>query len=792
MLARFVRCVRLREFDHSVPLMNSTSVPATTKESTNPVQRRAIVLFLVFSAFVISIGAVVWNTRARTRDESHRSLPRKPLDPSGISEVLASLTVWDPSATLPEIRDIWKGAAERAIEKIDRHLVDPGISESDRLENLFVKSMLRNYQGKPDLAYATLQEARALLDASADRQFADEWMYTIIHLQGVAGLRKGENDNCIMCRGDSSCIIPIKQSAIHTDPEGSRLAIRHFTEYLDRFPNDLGVRWLLNVAHMTLGEHPDGVDPRFVIIPDQNLAHQFENGPFRDVGHLVGLDRFNQAGGAIMEDFDNDGLLDVVVTAIDYTRSMAIFRNTGNGKLVEVTELAGVTDQLGGLNCVQADFNNDGFMYIYIPRGAWIRYAIRPTLLVNNGDGTFTDVTEESRLMTPANSNAAGWADFDGDGNLDLFVCCEAQPVELFRNLGDGTFSDVTKRAGISNEPNAICKGVAWGDYDADGDPDLFITFLNANARLWKNMGHGQFTDATSESGIDGPGNAFSAWAWDYDNDGRLDIYASSYDRTLPDIVRGLIGEPHERIPNKLYHNVGGGRFDDVTAEAGLDSCFSAMGSNFADFDNDGWLDMYLGTGEPSIETLVPNRMFHGIGGKKFEEISMAVGTAHLQKGHGVANGDWDRDGDVDVFIELGGFTPGDSFHNVLFQNAGNKSHWIRLRLIGEHSNRNALGTRITLYVDGVEGEKIHRHVTSGSSFGANPLEMTIGIGSSEKITRLDIEWPTSGRKQTFRNLAANQSLVISELSDSCHTLRESPIELPEEPTSTREHVGER
>ena len=139
-------------------------------------------------------------------------------------------------------------------------------------------------------------------------------LYRIIYFQGVTALRRGENDNCIMCRGESSCILPIAPAAVHTKPEGSRLAIRHFTEYLEQFPDDLGVRWLLNLAHMTLGEYPAKVDPRFLVSLDRFRNSEFDIGKFRDVGHLVGVNRFNQAGGAIMEDFDNDGLLDIVVT----------------------------------------------------------------------------------------------------------------------------------------------------------------------------------------------------------------------------------------------------------------------------------------------------------------------------------------------------------------------------------------------------------------------------------------------------------------------------------------------
>src|SRR5262249_47606372 len=223
--------------------------------------------------------------------------------------------------------------------------------------------------------------------------------------------------------GECSCIIPIAPAAVHTNPLGSRLAIKHFTEYLRQFPDDLEVRWLLNVAHMTLGEHPHQVEAPFLIPLDRFFHSEFDIGRFRDIGPLVGVNRLNQAGGAIMEDFDNDGRLDIVTTTWDPTGPMAFYRNKGDGTFEDRTEAAGLAKQLGGLNCVQTDYNNDGHVDIFIPRGAWQKYPMRPSLLRNNGDGTFTDVTREAGLLEAVNSSAAVWADYDNDGFLDLFLC---------------------------------------------------------------------------------------------------------------------------------------------------------------------------------------------------------------------------------------------------------------------------------------------------------------------------------------------------------------------------------
>ena len=185
--------------------------------------------------------------------------------------------------------------------------------------------------------------------------------------------------------------------------------------------------------------------------------------------------------------------------------------------------------------------------------------------------------------------------------------------------------------------------------------------------------------------------------------------------------MKGLIGETHARIPTSCTATRAGRRFEDATQDAGLDMVFAAMGSNYGDFDNDGYLDMYLGTGEPNLETLVPNRMFKGLEGKSFVEITGSAGVGHLQKGHGVACGDWDRDGNVDVFIQMGGAVDGDKYHNILFQNPGHKNAWLTVKLVGQKTNRAALGARIKLVTAGDNPLTIHRHISPGSSFGGEP-----------------------------------------------------------------------
>jgi ASPIC and UnbV/FG-GAP-like repeat len=280
--------------------------------------------------------------------------------------------------------------------------------------------------------------------------------------------------------------------------------------------------------------------------------------------------------------------------------------------------------------------------------------------------------------------------------------------------------------------------------------------------------------------GIDGPYRGFSCWAWDYDNDGWLDIFATCYDRTLADVVKGLIGQPHGRYSNRLFRNRQGRGFENVTKEAGLNMVFATMGSNYGDFDNDGWLDMYLATGEPALSTLVPNRMFKNVGGERFAEITGSSGTGHLQKGHGVACGDWDRDGDVDIFVETGGAVNGDKYHNVLFQNPGQGNHWLTVKLVGKKTNRAAIGARIKVVTAGEQPLTIYRHVSSGSSFGANPLQQTVGLARADRVALLEIQWPTSGTTQIFRNVTVDQAIEVTEFAESYRPLEWKPVPPPE------------
>src|SRR5215467_8374277 len=382
---------------------------------------------------------------------------------------------------------------------------------------------------------------------------------------------------------------------------------------------------------------------------------------------------------------------------------MQYFHNNGDGTFTEQAAKAGLADQLGALNIIQTDFNNDGCLDILMLRGGW-EVPQRKTLLKNNCDGTFTDVTATSGLAEHATSTqAAVWVDINNDGLLDLFVGNENRPSQLFVNKGNGVFEDISHASGVDRI--GFSKGVVAADYDNDGWPDLFVSNLNGPNFLYHNNHNNTFTEVAEEAGVQGPTRGFAAWFFDYDNDGWPDLFVTSYFGSVEETARTYLGLPHKATTLKLFKNLRNGKFRDVTAEVGLDKVFMPMGANFGDIDNDGFLDIYLGTGDPSYASLVPNVLLHNQGGKKFVDITASSGTGELHKGHGVAFADIDNDGDEDILTVIGGATPGDSHAFRLFENPGHGNDWVSLKLVGVKSNRSAIGAGIKLTVKSEGGK---------------------------------------------------------------------------------------
>jgi len=648
-------------------------------------------------------------------------------------------------------------------------------SSSDLMSAHELLGQLWAYQG--DVAKAS-EHLQAACDVAIHNSLTDV-QRELEEKLGIEEMRRGENENCLHGHHALSCIFPLGREVWHQRVAGSQNAIQHFLKCLNQNPDDLEVKWLLNLAYMTLGEYPQRV-PKQYLIPLSVFESKEDIGRFLDVAPSLGLDVFNMAGGVIVDDFDNDGLLDVVISSFDSCAPLRYFHNNGDGTFTDRTAQAGLSNQLGGLNIIQTDYNNDGWLDIYVMRGGW-EEPIRGSLLRNNGDGTFTDVTQEAGLAkAPTRTQTAVWADFDNDGRLDLFVGNEFAPSQLFHNNGDGTFTDVAHAAGVDRV--SFTKGVVAGDYDNDGYPDIYVSNLGAENFLFHNNRDGTFTDVARPLHVETPIYSFPVWFFDYDNDGWPDLFVSSFTYSLSEVLRSYLGLPVHQETLKLYRNMGNGTFQDVTKKAGLDRVLMPMGANFGDVDNDGYLDFYLGTGGPSYASLVPNVLFRNHEGKYFADITASSGTGHLQKGHGIAFADINNDGDEDIFAELGGATQGDKYFSALFRNPGHHgNNWITIKLVGVKTNRAAIGARIKLTLDSESHTRryIYRWVGSGGSFGASPLQQHIGLGKARQIETLEIWWPTSRTRQAFNDVPANQFIEVKEFQKDYVRLKRRTFALP-------------
>jgi hypothetical protein len=527
---------------------------------------------------------------------------------------------------------------------------------------------------------------------------------------------------------------------------------------------------------------------------------------FRDVSAQAGLTTFPHStserrylvetmggGGIALFDCDNDGKLDIAVvndsTIDQYLRGgdpmITLYHQDtdASGKIhfTDITEAAGLTTRGWGMAIAVGDYDNDGSPDLYVTG-----YG-HNVLYHNLGGCKFEDVTEKAGLAVGGFSTGAAWADYDRDGHLDLFVAryvhtdihhlpppdphatgyrsviiempdeMQGETDFLFRNRGDGTFEDVSKKAGV-NDPNKLHgMGVVWGDYDGDVWPDLFVTNDDGQNFLYHNKHDGTFEDLGLASGTAlGPdaetyGNMAADFG-DFNRDGKLDLVVSRYSKQ----------------PASLYRNDGQG-FTDVAAEAKIARQTIApvkWGVGFGDFDNDGWPDILIANGNfSSLMDALPNeikyrepiQLFHNLGNGTFDEIADCVGLndSALQSRRGVAFGDVNNDGNLDVVIFNANGPP-----SLFINETHNANHRVLFRLIGTKSNRAAIGARVTVYTPKMtQIDEVH---AGGGYNSSNDTRLHFGLGHDAVMTRVKIQWP-SGLTQEFRNVAADAIYEIVE-----------------------------
>ena len=520
---------------------------------------------------------------------------------------------------------------------------------------------------------------------------------------------------------------------------------------------------------------------------------------FVDVTRPAGIDFHHEAGasgrrymveiagsGVIVLDYDGDGLPDLYFVngaplpgRPGPMPSNALYRNLGNGTFADVTEAAGLEARGYGMGGAAADVDNDGDPDLLITAFG------RNLFYRNNGDGTFTDVTTESALGDPRWGMSAAFLDLDADGFVDLYVCnyldftlethrecvnptkgipayCHPQeydgvPDVVYRNLGDGSFADITESSGVGAETGGKSLGVVAGDYDNDGDPDLYVANDTTRNFLYRNEGKGKLREVGLESGVafneEGLPEAGMGTDWgDADRDGLLDLVVTNFDFET----------------NTFYRNLGGGFFYDGTAAAGLgDRSLTELGfgCDFADFDNDGWLDLVVVNGhildnieeiQSNLSFAQPGQYFHNAKGR-FRDESHGVGPALVRErvGRGLATLDFDRDGDLDLAL-----ANNRGAAELLRNDGGDLNGWLALRLVGVDSNRDGIGARVETVL---EGRPILAEVRAGSSYLAqNELLAFLGLGSVSEVRQLSIRWP-SGRVERLEKLPARSRILVKE-----------------------------
>jgi enediyne biosynthesis protein E4 len=491
--------------------------------------------------------------------------------------------------------------------------------------------------------------------------------------------------------------------------------------------------------------------------------------------------------GVCVADFDGDGWQDIYfVNGRDlYNRGIsvhnALYRNNRDGTFTDVTDKAGVPGTGYGLGCVWGDYDNDGFPDLFVTQ-----YG-RNVLYHNNGDGTFTDVTDKAGVAglefgTQFHSGAT-FFDYDRDGKLDLYVggyvalgadskrycqlggvrsSCPPQayggsPNILYHNNGDGTFTNVTKAAKIY-QPEGKNLSVGAGDYDNDGWPDIFVANDGLYAYLYHNEHNGTFTEVGLPAGmaVAGQGQIMAAMCislGDYDNDGWLDLYISDF----------------QKSSDHLWHNSGKGYFDEVSGPAGITVPTRevlSFGGGFFDYDNDGWLDLFIANGHvyPEVEQVTPeihykqiNTLFHNEGNGKFVETTRqaGIGAQKPYVGRGVAFADFDNDGFIDLVVGNNGDPP------LLLHNSGNNgNHFINFKLVGVKSNRDAMGAKVRVVAGGIS--QIREIAGGGSYLSQSDLRANFGLGKATRAETVEVQWP-SGRHQVFRNVEVDKFYLIEE-----------------------------
>lgn len=547
-------------------------------------------------------------------------------------------------------------------------------------------------------------------------------------------------------------------------------AARLFYQALETRMNAVD-QWLLKITVDELGQSPP-LPPQFVF-PAQPAVPGGSGLTFKNIAPELGLNRFDGNGTVGFADYDLDGDLDVFLSGSG--TFIAVYKNE-KGRFREATQEAGLANVPSGYSLNLIDYDNDGKLDLYISLNGWS--GPMANLLLRNEGGKFVDVSSKSGAADPGSGFVSLWGDLDNDGFIDLAVANgvlkDGSTPQIYRNNRDGTFTNMTKAAGIHEPASFGAIGIALGDYDRDGDLDLLINGLEpAPNRLYRNEGNWKFTEVSRRIGLNQPvHNGFVCFFFDYNNDGRPDILTTSL-APWEIVVEGLKalftppgGKQAHPDASRLFRNDGASGFADVTVQAGLARPMGVMGGGVADLDNDGFLDLYFGTGDPQLSRLEPNRVFRNNGDGTFTDATLSARLTRAgEKGHGAAFADIDQDGSLEMYAQLGGHYPGDHAENAFYRyTGGSRNRWLQVDLEGVKSNRFAIGAQLTVKAG---GRTYYREVKGSEGFGAtSQYRQHFGLGNNERADSLEILWP-SGAKQVLNSLPSNQIIAVREGDDN-------------------------
>jgi hypothetical protein len=586
-------------------------------------------------------------------------------------------------------------------------------------------------------------------DAAARRELGRIYMKCGRHADAVESLRIAARDSSARAGALYDCCVAQYRLGKF------QAAIDDGVASMTADPGNERARYWLWLAAQKLGGYPDSVPQRFRMELKAGYAPTVLR--YENIAPKIGLNKTSGGRGTAVFDYNNDGLLDIAITSAHGGTSL--YRNNGDGTFSDVSIESGLDQAVNGFSIIAGDYDNDGFVDLYISRLGW--YAGDGTLYRNNGDGTFTDVTEKAGLSTWGPCFSASWVDYNCDGYLDLFIPNNSGgifdrhvPNRLFRNNGDGTFTDVTAESGIGGVLPAI--GSSWGDYNNDGYPDLFVSGMG-HPQLLRNNGDGTFTDVSAQSGLaDVAIGTVCSWC-DYDNDGWLDVVQfvwSDYEDIIQTMRTGR--GPEDGKPLRIFHNNRNGTFTLRDREIGLDGCWGSMSGTLGDLDNDGHLDFVLGNGAPPMDRIEPMIVLQS-DGSRYRNVTFSAGLPFTGKSHGANCADLFGDGRMSIIVAAGGLYPGDLLTSAVFCPARRTGNFLNVRLTGTRCNRDAIGARVTLYAGGC---KQMREVGGGTNFGCLPTEQHFGLGDAVRIDAVEVRWP-GGETQRVANPPLNATIRI-------------------------------